>query len=429
MRDTIYALATARGKAGVAIVRVSGPQAVLGLAPLVGSFGPARMAVLRTLRDGDEILDEALVLRFDADRSFTGEPVVELHLHGSAAIVSAVLERLGRLSGFRMAEPGEFTRRAMENGRLDLAQVEGLSDLIIAETDAQRRQAMRAFSGAIGARVEVWRAGMLRAAALIEASLDFADEDVPNDVVPDVKALILSVLEDLRVQREGYSVAERIRDGFEVAILGPPNAGKSTLLNRLAGREAALTSEHAGTTRDVIEVRMDLAGLPVTLLDTAGLREAVDPVEAMGIARALDRAREADLRVFLMTGTDDDIGLHPSPGDLVFRGKADLVSDGGAAVSGLTGEGVDALVNAITGVLSGQAVSASVLTRARHRVAVERSICALESALEMVENRRDAHELVADALRQAINAMNDLTGRIGVEEVLGEIFSSFCIGK
>lgn len=427
--DTIYALATARGKAGVAVIRISGPLACEGLLPLVGSFGAPRVAALRRLRQGGELLDQALVLRFTADASFTGEEVAELHLHGSTAIVQAVLDVLAQTPGLRMAEPGEFTRRALENGRMDLAQVEGLADLIESETEAQRRQAMRVFSGALGARVETWRAQMLRAAALLEAVLDFADEDVPVDVRPEVNDLISTVLADLRLEAAGYKAAERIRDGFEVAILGAPNAGKSTLLNRLAGREAALTSEYAGTTRDVIEVRMDLAGLPVTLLDTAGLREAADPVEAMGIARAVDRARGADLRVFLRGGDRDHFDLSPIDGDIVVQGKADLIGSTDLAVSGRTGAGVDELVSRMTERLSQIAASAATITRARHRAAVIRSTGALESALKMVQSPGLSEELAAEALRTAIAGMDDLVGRIGVEDLLGEIFSSFCIGK
>ena len=428
--DTIYALATARGKAGVAIVRVSGPLAVDGLMPLVGRFGAPRQAALRALRDGADVLDQALVLWFPPGQSFTGEIVVELHLHGSPAIVQAVLGWLGRAPGLRMAEAGEFTRRALENGRLDLAQVEGLSDLIVAETEAQRRQAMRVFSGALGDRAERWRASVLRAAALLEAVLDFADEDVPVDVRPEVLALIDAVLADLRAEQAGFPVAERIRDGFEVAIVGAPNAGKSTLLNRLAGREAALTSEYAGTTRDVIEVRMDLAGLPVTVLDTAGLREASDPVERMGIARARERAQAADLRVFLLAPGEDTLALDPAPDDLIVRSKADLgAPEGALAVSGLTGAGIDALVDRIGAILGQRAAGAGTITRARHRVAVDRAIGALDRARAMVCSAGHGEELAAESLRQAIAGMDDLVGRIGVEDLLGEIFASFCIGK
>jgi tRNA modification GTPase len=427
--DTIYALATARGKAGVAMVRVSGPDARKRLAPLIGVFPEPRKAALRPLRHGGEVLDEALVLWFEAGRSFTGEEVVELHLHGSPAVVQAVLAVLAGLPGLRMAEAGEFTRRALQNGRLDLAQVEGLSDLIAAETEAQRRQAMRLFSGELGQRAEQWRAKLLRAAALLEAVLDFADEDVPIDVQPEVLALVCSVIESLEKERAGFSAAERIRDGFEVAIVGAPNAGKSTLLNCLAGREAALTSEHAGTTRDIIEVRMDLAGLPVTILDTAGLRSAMDPVEAMGIARARQRAQRADLRVFLVAPGEPPVDLECQEGDLVVMAKADLVPDPPAlAVSGKTGAGVDRLIAGIAAVLSGRAASAATITRLRHRAAVEAAIDALRQALDDME-QTGSEDVAADSLRRAIDDMDALVGRVGVEDVLGEIFAAFCIGK
>lgn len=427
--DTIYALATAQGKAGVAIVRVSGPLAKAGLMPHVGSFGPARHASLRSLRRGDELLDQAVVIWFEKDRSFTGEEVVEIHLHGSIAIVTVVLDLLGRIDGFRLAEAGEFTRRALGNGRLDLAQVEGLSDLIVAETEAQRRQAMRVFSGAIGKKTEIWRARMIRAAALIEAVLDFADEDVPVDVFPEVTLLVSEVLTELRAERAGYATSERIRHGFEVAIIGPPNVGKSTLLNRLAGREAALTSEFAGTTRDVIEVRMDLQGLPVTLLDTAGMRETDDPVEAMGIDRAVMRARSADLRLFLVEDDTDLGALTPGPGDLVVAAKADLRGFGGLAVSGMTGEGIDSLVAEIGRRLSEQASGSATITHARHRDVIDSSIHALGFALEMLETGEVSEEIVADVLRQAVTTMDCLIGNVGVEDLLGNIFASFCIGK
>src|SRR5690606_5262999 len=237
------------------------------------------------------------------------------------AVVNAVLRAIGETGLARMAEAGEFTRRALDNGMLDLTQVEGLADLIDAETEAQRKQALRVLSGAIGKTVDNWRKRLIRAAALIEATIDFADEDVPVDVTPEVREILAGLVAEIEREAEAVSAAERIRDGFEVAIVGPPNAGKSTLLNRLAGREAAITSEIAGTTRDVIEVRMDLSGLAVTLLDTAGLRESDDLVEREGIRRAIERAEAADLRLFMGQG---DLGIEPRPGDIQLSGKSDL---------------------------------------------------------------------------------------------------------
>lgn len=428
--DTIYALASGRGRAGVSVVRLSGPLAFPTAEKLAGSLPPPRRAGLRLLRDATgEVLDEALLLCFEKGASFTGDDVVEFQVHGSPAVVRALLRLLGDLPGLRLADAGEFTRRALEAGRLDLAQVEGLADLIDAETEAQRRQALRVLSGAIGARAEGWRRDLIRAAALIEATIDFADEDVPVDVSPEVLLLIDRVADELRAELLGAAASERIRDGFEVAILGRPNAGKSTLLNALAGREAAITSEIAGTTRDVIEVQMELAGLPVTVLDTAGLRQSDDRVESIGIARAVERAERADLRIFLCDAAGLPEGIAPIGDDLIVQGKADLHAGGGLSVSGVTGQGIDALVAAISGRLSGRVAGAATITRERHRLAVARAVGAMESARHGVLQGSDRAELAAEDLRTAVRALDALVGRVDVEDLLDEIFSSFCIGK
>src|SRR6056297_728706 len=302
--DTIFALSSAPGKAGVAVIRVSGPQAFDVCYQLAGVVPPARQVSLRELRSNGSLLDQALVLTFEEGQSFTGEAVVEFHVHGSVATVSAICECIGRFEECRPAQNGEFTRRALENERLDLTQVEGLADLLEAETESQRRQALKTFSGELGLKCESWRAGLIRAMALLEVTIDFADEDVPEDVTDEVASLLEQVAQGLSQEIAGFGAAERIRTGFEIAIIGAPNVGKSTLLNKLAGREAAITSQVAGTTRDVIEVRMDLFGLPVTFLDTAGLRETDDVIETMGIQRAVTRAKDADLRVYLTENED-----------------------------------------------------------------------------------------------------------------------------
>ncbi len=301
--ETIFALASGGGRAGVAVIRISGIGALEAARQLAGTLPEARRAAVRRLRDprSGETLDSGLVVTFPGPGSFTGEDCVELHVHGSVAVVRSVSAALDRLPGVRQAEPGEFTRRAFENGRLDLAQIEGLGDLVVAETAAQQRQAIAAMQGRVGQLAGEWRAVLLRALALVEASIDFADEDLPADVLAPVIGAVDGVLASMRQEIAGSQVAERLRDGFVVALVGPPNSGKSTLLNRLAGRDAALTSEVAGTTRDVIEVRLDLGGLPVTVLDMAGLRETENVVEGLGIARARVRAEAADVRVFLVS--------------------------------------------------------------------------------------------------------------------------------
>ena len=428
--DSIFALATARGKAGVAVIRISGRQSVAVLRDLAGDIPVARKAAVRVLKDASgERLDEALVLWFEDGRSFTGEEVVELHLHGSVAVVQAVLRYLGNRPDLRMAEPGEFTRRALENERLDLTQVEGLADLIDAETELQRKQALRVLSGALGQRAEEWRVGLIRAAALLEATIDFADEDVPEDVVPEVTDLITAVSESMQLELDGAVASERIRDGFEVAIVGPPNIGKSTLLNTLAGREAAITSEIAGTTRDVIEVRMDLKGLPVTVLDTAGLRETDDVVEGIGVGRAVERAKLADLRVFLTEAGTVDKTVSVEPGDIVAIGKADIKRGGGFQVSGKTGLGVQRLIQMITEELSGRVSNSGLVIRERHRVGLENAVQCLKNALIELKFGMDRAEIVAEEIRTSIRAVEVIVGKVDVENLLDEIFASFCLGK
>jgi len=428
--DTIFALASAPGKAGVAVIRVSGPDAFDGARQLAGERISGRGMWLRPLRGADgELIDQALVLGFSSPASFTGEDVVEYQLHGSVAIIGAMMHTLSEFPGHRLAEPGEFTRRAMENGKMDLSQVEGLADLIEAETEAQRRQATRLTAGELGQRVERWRVDLIRAAALIEATIDFADEDVPVDVTPEVSELLNGVERDVAKELRGLHAAERIRTGFEVAIIGPPNAGKSTLLNALAGRTAALTSEFAGTTRDVIEVRMDLDGLPVTVLDTAGLRDTDDHVESLGIALAKERAGRSDLRVFLSGDAAIDFDLWQD-GDIRVSGKADLLSETqGLAVSGLTGEGVDELVSLISQELGHRVASAGLATRERHKVALDQALDRLRQARELLKRGPEEYDLVAEELRTAIRSLEFLVGRIDVENLLDEIFASFCLGK
>ncbi len=427
MLDTIFAQATAPGRAAVAIVRISGPRAFDALRRLGGGRPADRLASVRWLKDPHDgsAIDQALVLCFPGPGSFTGEDVVELQVHGGPAVVRGLLAVLGGLSGLRPAAAGEFTRRALMNARLDLAQVEGLGDLLAAETAAQMRQATALISGTFSNRADGWRNALVGALALVEASIDFSDEELPDDPLGPATVLLANVLRDLRHELRGAGAAERLREGFEVALVGAPNVGKSTLLNAIAGRDVAITSERAGTTRDVLEVRLDLRGLPVTLLDMAGVRAADDEIERIGVDRAVERAARADMRVFLVE-TDGAVPAEVAraPGDIVVRSKADLTGEG---VSGLTGVGLGALLDQIADELGRRAESASSTSHARQARAIADAAAAVDAALHGLA--RSEAEMVAEDLRTALRCLDFLVGRVDVEAVLDVIFRDFCIGK
>lgn len=432
MADTIFAQATAPGRAGVAIIRISGPQAVAAAERLgAGRLSPRRASLQRLVDPEDgTLIDEAILVHFSARASFTGEDVIEIQCHGSPAVIRRLLHLLGRMPGLRIAVPGEFTRRALEYGRLDLAQVEGLADLLAAETEAQRRQAVALAEGRLSARVANWRQQLIECLALVEAVIDFG-EDVPDNVLRTVPERLVGILSDLRESLSGARASERIRSGFIVAICGAPNVGKSTLLNYIAGREIAITSDIAGTTRDVLEVQMEIGGLAVTFLDTAGLRDATDSIERLGIERALQRADAADLRIFL---TEDRLypvyEKHVQDGDLVVRAKADTGADfNDLAVSGLTGAGVGDLLDRISDVLSKRVTGASGLAHARQQEAVSRASSRVEKVLKLLDDPIGDIEFAAEELREAVAALDQLTGRVDVEAVLDVVFRSFCLGK
>jgi tRNA modification GTPase len=419
MSDTIYALSSGAPPAAVAVVRVSGPRAHVALAALAGKLPEPRVAKLAKLREHGEVLDNALVLRFDGPASETGEDVVELQLHGGRSVVAAVLAALGRIEGLRLAEPGEFTRRAFERGRIDFAQAEGLADLIEAETEAQRRAALALAGGALSRQVEAWQARLLALAAQVEAMLDFADEgDVaPEDLGPPLAALAAEL--DAALAR---APAERLRDGVRVVIAGPPNAGKSTLFNALLGRDAAITSTQAGTTRDVIEAPVALGGSPFLLVDTAGLRAEAGEIEAIGVERARSQVEVADLVLWL-----GEASQRPEH-SLLIHAKADLgpaSPEADLAVSAKTGAGLAALSRLlIQHSASILPVAGEVALNARHRVA-------LSEALEVLQEARSASDLLitAELLRRARRALDCITGRAGVEDMLDALFGRFCIGK
>lgn len=407
---------------GISVIRLSGDGARATAEHLVGQMPMPRHAYFRTLVDNGEPVDQVLAMWFPKGQSFTGDEVAELHLHGAPVIARRVGSAL-LFMGARAAEAGDFTRRAFLNGRMDLAEIEGLGDLLAAETEAQRKLAFRTASGELAEKAEAWRALLIEAGALVEVSVDFADEDVPEDVPDRVFQAIEELRHALKAELDGYSSAERIRAGFEVAIIGPPNAGKSSLLNRLARRDVAIVSDRAGTTRDVIELRFDLKGLAVTFLDTAGLRESDDDIEKLGMDRAVDRARNADLRVHLSCDATVVTELW-QPDDIIVAGHADLYnSDADFAVSAITGYGIDKLLDAISTILSGRISSAGLISHERQRAEVDSALVALDGLADLPA------EIVAEKLRMAGVSLDRLVGRIGAEDYLDLIFSSFCIGK
>ena len=438
--QTIFALSSGRPPSAIAIVRVSGLAAADAVRALAGKLPDPRLAYRATLRDAQgEPIDDAVVLWFPGPRSATGEDVAEFHIHGGRAVLAAVISAISVIPNIRAAEPGEFTRRAFENGKLDLTEAEGLDDLIHADTDRQRRQALRQLQGLLGDRARDWRERIIEASALIEAGIDFSDEgDVPAELRAPALVAIKALRDEIAKVLAAQGQAERLRDGLVVAIAGPPNVGKSTLINQLARREVAIVSPHAGTTRDVIEVQLDLDGYPVTVIDTAGIRETDDPVEQEGVRRARARAADADLVLWL---SDSDLREEDRPDSTapvwIVRNKIDLGVDevpaaGGTirafAISAHRGDGLVELIAALVefaGEFFGSGEGALV-TRARQRDLLRQASRSLQRSLDLVE---DGEELVAEELRAAATALGRLLGRVDVEDVLGAIFQKFCIGK
>lgn len=455
---TVFALSSARGRAGVAVVRISGSCVKDTLAQVAALSDPKPRAAQRVaIRDPrtDEVLDQGLAIFFPGPKSFTGEDVCELHIHGGPAVVNSVLDCLTHVPGLYPAEAGDFTRRAFDNGKLDLSEVEGLADLIAAETEAQRRQALRQMQGALSALVESWRESLLKASALCEALIDFSDEELPDDLSDALDHNILTVKNDLAQYIDGRHLGERLRDGFQIAIIGPPNAGKSSLLNALVRREAAIVTDIAGTTRDVVEVHLDLEGYPVLLADTAGLRrlegEDVDPslrIELEGMMRSRKRAEDADLVLVVFDAAEsvpasDEAWSRLGSRAIVIWNKVDLRgqkdgSDGepkppeelrdlpAFMISAKSGIGLPDLLDH----LRGEVVSrfgggeAAVVTRLRHRQALEETVSALDRM-----RSAPLPELAAEDLRVALSALGRITGRNDIEDVLDLLFSEFCIGK
>ncbi len=445
MTDTIFAPATAPGQAAVAVVRLSGPQTAQALSALAGRLPQPRMATLRVLKTaGGQPIDQALALWFPAPASYTGEDSAEFHVHGGAAVVAALLQALAA-QGLRLAEPGEFTRRAFENGKLDLAQAEGVADLIAAETEAQRRQALDQLDGALGRAQAGWRDALVEALAMFEAAVDFPDEEVPADVASRAGPHLDHLISELEAALQGVQRAERVRDGFRIALIGAPNAGKSTLLNALAGRDAAIVTATPGTTRDVIEAHLRLGGYKVVLADTAGQRETEDEIEAEGVRRARAWSQDADLRIWVVDGS----GQAPAPpppglkaGDLCVISKADLPPGAETGRAQLESRALElelhrisaretADLTALETLLTDHVVAAlagsepPAATRLRHAALLGEAL----ERLQLARRHQDDLELAAEDVRLAGRALDRITGRIHPEDVLDRVFSSFCIGK
>ena len=438
--QTIFALSSGRLPSAIALVRVSGPQAGKIVTTLAGKTPSPRMATRALLRDlGQRPIDDAVVLWFPAPASATGEDVAEFHVHGGRAVLAALFAALSAFENVRAAEPGEFTRRAFENGKLDLTEAEGLDDLIHADTDRQRRQALRQLKGLLGDKARDWRARIIEASALIEAGIDFSDEgDVPAELIAPALAKVKALLTEIEQVLAGQGRSERLRDGLVVAIAGPPNVGKSTLMNQLARREVAIVSPHAGTTRDVIEVQLDLDGYPVTVIDTAGIRETDDPVEQEGVRRARARAADADLVLWLTDLALPSVrheGAAPvwtvrNKIDLeaVTRPLADASGQGAFQISASRGDGLPGLISALVSFAQSYfgGSEAGLIGRTRQRKLLQETAASLRRCVAVVGQ---GEELAAEELRMAAHSLGRLLGRVDVEDILDVIFRDFCVGK
>jgi tRNA modification GTPase len=434
--QTIFALASAAGRAGIVVLRLSGDKTKDAIAKLGCSLPAPRKAVRARFIDpvNGELLDDGLLLWFPAPRSFTGQDVAELHVHGGRAVVESILNALGGMDGLRLAEPGEFTRRAFAHDKMDLTQAEALADLVDAETRAQQKQALRQMGGALKELYDDWRLRLVQALAHLEAVIDFPDEDLPPEIADKVWGEVATLESSIAAHLNDQGRGERIREGLMVAIIGPPNAGKSSLLNALAKRDAAIVSAIPGTTRDVIEVQMDLGGYAVTLADTAGLREAGDAIEVEGIRRAKRRAADADVKIVVFDGAhyparDESAAALIDADTLTVINKSDLVKQkekDALFISVTSGDGMDAFLARLQEMVRARADTGAAipLTRIRHRKALEECVASLRRA-----QAADLPELAAEDLRLAAKSLGRLTGRVDVEEILDVVFRDFCIGK
>ena len=435
MKKTIFALSTPESVSAIAIIRISGPDTLNALCMLcrcnVKIFKKKRTLILKKIYSSDNILlDEALVVSFDENKSFTNEQMAELHIHGSIIVIKTVMETLSKLPFLRQAFPGEFTQRALENNKLNLTQVEGLSDLLKAETEYQQKQALDNYTGKTNKKIIKWKNKVLKILSLIEANIDFYEDVDDTDIIKKVTESIFCLEKDLIKEKKGFKFSESLRSGFIVSIVGKPNSGKSTLINKLAKRNVAITSRISGTTRDIIELRYNLDGIPIVFLDTAGIRKSKNKIEKIGISKSLKKANKSDLRVILSENIEEvlSLGLKKSSLDIVLRPKGDLKGSE-PSISGKTGKGIENLLQEIKERLYSKKISSSVINRTRHLERVNICINYINNIKELVSRDIIELELLANELRGIILNIDGLLGLIDTESMLGEIFSNFCIGK
>ena len=435
MKKTIFALSTPESVSAIAIIRISGPDTLNALCMLcrcnVKSFKKKRTLILKKIYSSDNILlDEALVVSFDENKSFTNEQMAELHIHGSIIVIKTVMETLSKLPFLRQAFPGEFTQRALENNKLNLTQVEGLSDLLQAETEYQQKQALDTYTGKTNKKIIKWKNDVLKILSLIEANIDFYEDVDDTDIIKKVTESIFCLEKDLIKEKKGFKFSESLRSGFIVSIVGKPNSGKSTLINKLAKRNVAITSRISGTTRDIIELRYNLDGIPIVFLDTAGIRKSKNKIEKIGISKSLKKANKSHLRVILSENIEEvlSLGLKKSSLDIVLRPKGDLKGSE-PSISGKTGKGIENLLQQIKEKLYSKKITSTVINRTRHLERVNVCINNINNIKELVSRDIIELELLANELRGIILNIDGLLGLIDTESMLGEIFSNFCIGK
>ena len=435
MKKTIFALSTPESLSAIAIIRISGPDTLNALSLLcrcnLSSFKKKRTLTLKKIYSSDNaLLDEALVVSFEENKSFTNEQMAELHIHGSIIVIKTVMETLGKMPFLRQAFPGEFTQRALENNKLNFTQVEGLSDLLQAETEYQQKQALDIYTGKTNKKITKWKNEVLKTLSLIEANIDFYEDVDDTNLIKKVTKSILSLEKDLITEKKGFKFSESLRSGFIVSIVDKPNSGKSTLINKLAKRNVAITSRISGTTRDIIELRYNLDGIPIVFLDTAGIRKSKNKIEKIGISKSLKKANKSHLRVILSENTEEvlSLGLKKSSLDIVLRPKGDLKGSE-PSISGKTGKGVENLLQLIKERLSSKKITSTVINRTRHLERVNVCINYINNIKELISSDIIELELLANEFRGIILNIDGLLGLIDTESMLGEIFSNFCIGK